>query len=162
MECYTITSSPPFFWLVLPWYMGFPDALVVKNPPCQCRRWRCRFNPWLGKILLSRKWQLSPVLSGEVHGQRILAGYSPWGFKQLDRTEHTHTTMVCMYICICVYICVCVYIYIYIFIFFLSLLLDYRGFPHGSDGKESACNAGGPGLILCLGRSPGEGNGYPL
>ena len=33
---------------------------------------------------------------------------------------------------------------------------------HGSDGKEPACNAGDSGLILGLGRSPGEGNGYPL
>ena len=35
-------------------------------------------------------------------------------------------------------------------------------FPGGSDGKESSCNAGGPGLILGLGRSPEEGNGSPL
>ena len=32
----------------------------------------------------------------------------------------------------------------------------------GSDGKESACNAGDLGLIPGLGRCPGEGNGYPL
>ena len=31
-----------------------------------------------------------------------------------------------------------------------------------SDGNESACNAGDPGLIPELGRSPGEGNGNPL
>ena len=31
------------------------------------------------------------------------------------------------------------------------------GFPGGSDGKESACNEGDPGLICRLGRSPGEG-----
>ena len=36
------------------------------------------------------------------------------------------------------------------------------GFPGGSDGKESACNEGDPGSIPGLGRSPGEGNGYPL
>ena len=36
------------------------------------------------------------------------------------------------------------------------------GFPGVSDGKESACNAGDPGLIPGLGRSPGEGNGYPI
>ena len=36
------------------------------------------------------------------------------------------------------------------------------GFPDGSDGKESACSAGDPGLIPGLGRSPGEGNGNPL
>ena len=47
-----------------------------------------------------------------------------------------------------------------------SLYLDTSkhilGFPGGSDGKESACNAGDMGLIPGLGRSPGEGNGYPL
>ena len=42
------------------------------------------------------------------------------------------------------------------------LLGEYRGFADGSAGKESACNAGDPGSILGLGRSPGEGKGYPL
>ena len=36
------------------------------------------------------------------------------------------------------------------------------GFPGGSDGKESACNAGDLGSILGSGRSPGEGNCNPL
>ena len=36
------------------------------------------------------------------------------------------------------------------------------GFPGGSDGKESACNAGDPGSTPGLGRSPGEGKGYPF
>ena len=36
------------------------------------------------------------------------------------------------------------------------------GFPGSSAGEESACKAGGPGLIPGLGRSPGEGIGYPL
>ena len=35
-------------------------------------------------------------------------------------------------------------------------------FPGGTDSKESACNAGEPGLIPWLERSPGKGNGYPL
>ena len=35
-------------------------------------------------------------------------------------------------------------------------------FPGGSDGKESACNAGAPGLIPRSGRSRGEGNDNPL
>ena len=35
-------------------------------------------------------------------------------------------------------------------------------FSGGSDGKESAWNAGDPGLIPGLGRFPGKGNGYPL
>ena len=38
----------------------------------------------------------------------------------------------------------------------------FLGFPCGSAGKESACNAGDLGLIPGLGRSPGEGKGYPL
>ena len=36
------------------------------------------------------------------------------------------------------------------------------GFPGGSDGKESACNARDLGSVPGLGRSPGEGNGNPL
>ena len=37
-----------------------------------------------------------------------------------------------------------------------------EGFPGVSDGKESTCNAGGQGSVPRWGRSPGEGNGYPL
>ena len=36
------------------------------------------------------------------------------------------------------------------------------GFSGGSDGEESACNEGDPGLSPGLGRSPGKGNGKPL
>jgi len=38
----------------------------------------------------------------------------------------------------------------------------YLGFPAASDSKESACNAGDPGSIPGLGRSPGEEDGNPL
>ena len=38
----------------------------------------------------------------------------------------------------------------------------FLGFPGGSAGKEPAHNAGSPGSIPGLGRSPGEGKGYPL
>ena len=37
-----------------------------------------------------------------------------------------------------------------------------QGFHDASVGKESACNAGDPSSIPGLGRSPGEGMGYPL
>ena len=40
--------------------------------------------------------------------------------------------------------------------------VSYTGFPCGSAGKESASNAGDPGLNPESGRSPGEGIGYPL
>ena len=39
---------------------------------------------------------------------------------------------------------------------------SYMGFPGGSAGKESACDAGDLNSIPGSGRSPGEGNGYPL
>ena len=41
-------------------------------------------------------------------------------------------------------------------------MIHNLGFPGGSDGKESAYNAGDLGLIPGLGRYPGEGNGDPL
>ena len=43
---------------------------------------------------------------------------------------------------------------------FSSLMAE--GFPGGSAGKESSCNAGVLGSTPGLGRSPGEGKGYPL
>ena len=45
-------------------------------------------------------------------------------------------------------------------LFFLFPLI-MTSLPGGSDGKESACSVGDPGLIPGLGRSPGEGNGTP-
>ena len=45
---------------------------------------------------------------------------------------------------------------------FWKLAVNIWGFPVSSVGKESACNAGDPGSIPGMGRSPGEGIGYPL
>ena len=44
----------------------------------------------------------------------------------------------------------------------IQILFIIWGFPSGSVGKESACNAGDPSSIPGLGRCPGEGIGYPL
>ena len=41
-------------------------------------------------------------------------------------------------------------------------LCQQMGFPSSPAGKESACNVGNLGSIPGLGRSPGEGKGYPL
>ena len=46
--------------------------------------------------------------------------------------------------------------------FMLDYIIKYRAFPGGSEGKESACNAGDLGLIPGLDRSPEGGHGYPL
>ena len=65
-------------------------ALVVKDPSANAgdvRRWG--FDPWVRKISWRRKWQPTPVsLPGKCHGQRSLVGYSPWGCKKSDMTEH--------------------------------------------------------------------------
>ena len=67
--------------------MRLPGWLSSKESTCQCRR--CGFDPWAGKIPWRRKWQPPPVfLPGKSHKQRGLQGYSPWGCKELDTTEH--------------------------------------------------------------------------
>ena len=43
-----------------------------------------------------------------------------------------------------------------------EMTVVYKGFPGGSDSKESACNVGDLGSISRLGRSPGDGIGYSL
>ena len=69
---------------------GFPGGSEVKNPPANAGDGRdTEFDPWVGKIAWKRKWQPTPVfLPGKFHGQRSLAGYSPWGCKESDKTEH--------------------------------------------------------------------------
>ena len=48
--------------------------------------------PGLGRFPSSRKWQSAPVfLPEKFHGQSSLEGYSLWGFKELDMTEHLCT-----------------------------------------------------------------------
>ena len=70
-------------------------AQMVKNLPAM---WETQIrslgweDPW------RRQWQPAPIfVPGEFHGQRSLAGYSPWGRKESDATEwltHTHWTPV--------------------------------------------------------------------
>ena len=72
--------------LPTPVFLGFPGGSVSKESTLQCRR--PGFNPWVGKIPWRRAWQPTPVfLPGESHGQRSLAGYSPWCRKESDMTE---------------------------------------------------------------------------
>ena len=48
-----------------------------------------KFDPWIGKIPCRRKWQPTPgFLPGKFHGQRSLAGYSPW----VARVRHNLVT----------------------------------------------------------------------
>ena len=66
-------------------------STIGQEPACQCRRCkRCRFDPWVRKIPWRRARQPTPVfLPGESHGQRSLAGSTPWCCKESDTTEAT-------------------------------------------------------------------------
>ena len=59
---------------------------------CQCRRHR--FSPWVRKIPWRREWLPTPIfLPGKPDRQRRLAGYSPWGYKDLkDWTTRSSST----------------------------------------------------------------------
>ena len=70
---------------------GFPGGASGEETACQCRRCkRCRFDLWVWKIPWRKAWQPTPVfLPGEAHGQRSLAGYSPYDRKESNVTEAT-------------------------------------------------------------------------
>ena len=54
------------------------------------KEFACSFHPWVRRIPWRREWQPSSVsLPGKFHGQRSLAGYSPWSRKESDTTEHS-------------------------------------------------------------------------
>ena len=69
-----------------------PWWLTQQSICLQCRR--PGFDPWVRKIPWRRKWQPTPVLlTGKFHGWKSLVGYSSWGPKELDITEHTAHTL---------------------------------------------------------------------
>ena len=96
-----LTTGPPgksLYCLFLSWVCvlllmscGSGGGASGKEPTCQGKRHNPRgFDPWVGKISRSRKWQPTSVfLPGESHGQRSLAGYSSWGRTESDMTEAT-------------------------------------------------------------------------
>ena len=66
---------------------------MVKNPPANAGDTRdMGLIPASGRSTGCRKWPPNPVfLPGIFHGQGSLMGYSPWVFKESDKTEHTGT-----------------------------------------------------------------------
>ena len=82
------------------YYLTSSKESVLQFRRCK----RCGFIPWVGKIPLRRAWQPTPVfLPEKSHGQKSLAGCSPWGCKESEMTvllsvhaytrthAHTHT-----------------------------------------------------------------------
>ena len=111
--------------------MGFPDSSVGKESTCNAGDpglipgsgrsagegigcplqycgysfWGPGFNPWVGKIPWRRKWLPTPVfLPGESHGQRRLAGKSPWGHKEADTTEQLTHSLSGQGKCLCIHV----------------------------------------------------------
>ena len=74
-------------YLIMGW--GFPGGSDSKESTCnylQCGR--PSFDPWVRKIPWRREYLSTLVLlSGEIHWQRNLMGYSPWGCKESAMTE---------------------------------------------------------------------------
>ena len=64
----------------------FPGGISCKEPACQCR---CGFDPWVRKIHGGGHGSPLQLLPGECHGQRSLAGYSPWGRRESNMIEVT-------------------------------------------------------------------------
>ena len=60
-------------------------AQMVKNPPAMMETW---IHPWVGKIPWRRAWKPTSVFLENPHGQRSLAGYSPWVTKSQTRLSN--------------------------------------------------------------------------
>ena len=82
--------------------------------------------------------------SGRCEGQGGLACCGPWDHKELDMTGQLNNNNICRN----------THTHVYVYAF--------GGFSGGSDGQESACNAGDLGSIAGSGRFHGERNGYPF
>ena len=170
---------------------GPPRWCSGKEPACQHRRSkRPGFNPWVGKISWSGKWQPTLVfLPGKSLEQRSLVSYSPWGHKESNTTKHIHyrpterkdkasqmkqrfRSFDCFFpdrslgkesTCNARDPSL-----IPESVWFLgqekgeATHSSILGLSCGSAGKESSCNVGDTSSIPGLGRFPGERKVYPL
>ena len=68
------------------WFLGWEDLLEKGTG----------FDSWVGKICWRREQLPTPIfLPGEFHGQRSLAGYNPWGPKELDMAKWLPLSLFC-------------------------------------------------------------------
>ena len=154
------SSSLKHFWTHgLPWWL---------------RRWRLcpqcgrlSFDPWLGKTPWRREWQPTRVLALRIPWIEEAGGLEFMGSQRVRHNWATNSIILCQ-----------THTYIHTRFSSVTTVLPkcmplaslitiscLQGLPGGSAGTESACNVGNCrnlGSIPGLGRSPGEGNGYPL
>ena len=74
----SLTYGAPVECRGIPGGSGSKQCLQCKRPG---------FEPWVGKIPWRRAWQPTPEFLLESHGQRSLAGYSPWGHKETQLSD---------------------------------------------------------------------------
>ena len=124
---------------------GFPvDSLCPESVCCAaCKSWAERMRQLWVAFKTARVWRTCSPFSLAVHrGGRLLAPYS-----KPRKVQETASLSPCFWK------------------WSLGFGRGYgqqKGFPGGSDCKESACNSGDLGPLPRLGRSPAEGNSYPL
>ena len=118
---------------------GFPGGSMVKNPPASTGD--VGSIPGSKKISWRRKWQPTPVLlPGESHGQRSLAGSSPWGHRELPTTKWAHLSHA-LHQSASGYSTHCKYSYHFTFHTFLprSLYSGPMGLPYAFQKTRPAC-----------------------
>ena len=115
--------------------IGFPKYLIVKESTCQCRRHRRgRFNPWSQRSPGGGHGKpLQYSFLENPHGQRSLAGHSPWDHKESDTTEYIRTLKIR-------------YTLYNIYVIFIMTIDIIWGCPGGASGKESACQCRSRGI----------------
>ena len=131
---------------------GFPDGLVVKNPPAVQKTQDMWVQSLGGKIPWSRKWQSTAVfLLEKFHSQRSLVGYSPKSLEELHTTKQlsmsTHLSIYCHHydhhlLSISIYLPICQSIIIiisnwkitiYLFIIIIMIIVYYLSIIHSSN-----------------------------
>ena len=95
IQCFS-KRNPLFFWIKISWFFFF-NAGCQNFPGSPMEDSACKAGdpgsiPGSGRFPWRRKWLPTPVfLAGEFHGQRSLAGYSPWCHKELGHDWATNT-----------------------------------------------------------------------
>ena len=130
---YTMIKFVQFLFLLFPpssiivYYLWASKVAQFWRICLKCRR--CRFDPWVRKILWRRKWQPTPVfLPGKSHGRRGLLYYSPCGLNSNPATKQQQHV-----------ICIGVYLYVTLYNIF-PLFATFKWFYWRSASKDKKIN----------------------
>ena len=149
-------------WIKEEFHKGFPCGSAGKESTCNAGD--LGSIPRLGRSpgeVKGRQLPTSVFWPRKFYGQRSLAGYSPCGFKESDTTEWLSLDLTSNLLTLIRAILAKGWEQKPDSLWSSKRML-WGYFPGGSDGKESAWHAGDLGSIPRLGRSSGEGNGYPI